>query len=55
MANPAGSTCRQTAFDLGVWVDVSKCRGHALGLTHAREAFDFVDLDDRSNVICGAE
>jgi ferredoxin len=30
------------------------CRGHALCLTHAPEAFEFIDLEDRSQVISGA-
>ena len=34
-----------------VWVDPEMCRGHALCLTHAPEAFEFVDLEDRSQVI----
>jgi len=38
-----------------VWVDPSKCRGHALCLTNAPEAFEFIDLEDRSKVIDGAE
>lgn len=38
-----------------VWVDPSKCRGHALCLTHAPEAFEFIDLEDRSVVKVGAE
>lgn len=37
-----------------VWVDPSRCRGHALCLTHAPEAFEFIDLEDRSVVIEGA-
>ena len=36
-----------------VWVDPEKCRGHALCLTHAAEAFEFIDLEDRSIVIDG--
>lgn len=38
-----------------VWVDPQRCRGHALCLTHAPEAFEFIDLEDRSVVIGGAE
>ncbi|MGE3329071.1 MAG: ferredoxin [Acidimicrobiia bacterium] len=38
-----------------VWVDPSKCRGHALCLTWAPEAFEFIDLEDRSVVKEGAE
>ncbi|MFM2073672.1 MAG: hypothetical protein RLZZ623_3936 [Actinomycetota bacterium] len=37
-----------------VWVDPDRCRGHALCLTHAPEAFEFIDLEDRSVVIEGA-
>ena len=37
-----------------VWVDPDRCRGHALCLTHAPEAFEFIDLEDRSAVIEGA-
>jgi ferredoxin len=37
-----------------VWVDPDKCRGHALCLTHAPDAFEFIDLEDRSVVIEGA-
>ena len=37
-----------------VWVDPEKCRGHALCLTHAPDAFEFIDLEDRSVVIEGA-
>ena len=37
-----------------VWVDPEMCRGHALCLTHAPEAFEFIDLEDRSQVIEGA-
>ena len=36
-----------------VWVDADRCRGHALCLTHAPEAFEFIDLEDRSIVIDG--
>lgn len=38
-----------------VFVDPEKCRGHALCLTHAPEAFEFIDLEDRSVVKQGAE
>jgi ferredoxin len=38
-----------------VWVDPERCRGHALCLTHAPDAFEFIDLEDRSVVIEGAE
>lgn len=37
-----------------VWVDPEKCRGHALCLMHAPEAFEFIDLEDRSVVVEGA-
>jgi ferredoxin len=37
-----------------VWVDPEMCRGHALCLTHAPEAFEFIDLEDRAQVIEGA-
>ena len=37
-----------------VWVDPSRCRGHALCLSHAPEAFEFIDMEDRSVVIEGA-
>jgi len=37
-----------------VWVDPQRCRGHALCLTHAPDAFEFIDLEDRSVVIEGA-
>lgn len=37
-----------------VWVDPERCRGHALCLTHAPDAFEFIDLEDRSQVIAGA-
>jgi ferredoxin len=37
-----------------VWVDASKCRGHALCLTHAPDGFEFVDLEDRAVVKEGA-
>jgi ferredoxin len=37
-----------------VWVDPDRCRGHALCLTHAPDAFDFIDLEDRSVVADGA-
>lgn len=38
-----------------VWVDPERCRGHALCLSNAPEAFEFIDLEDRSVVIEGAE
>jgi ferredoxin len=37
-----------------VWVDPDRCRGHALCLTNAPDAFEFIDLEDRSVVIEGA-
>jgi ferredoxin len=38
-----------------VWVDPERCRGHALCLTHAPDGFEFIDLEDRSVVVEGAE
>ena len=38
-----------------VFIDPNKCRGHALCLTHAPDAFEFIDLEDRSVVKEGAE
>jgi ferredoxin len=38
-----------------VSIDPAKCRGHALCLTIAPDAFEFVDLEDRSVVKEGAE
>lgn len=37
-----------------VWVDPKMCRGHALCLTHAPEGFEFIDIEDRSQVVAGA-
>lgn len=37
-----------------VWVDPDMCRGHALCLTYAPDTFEFIDLEDRSQVIEGA-
>jgi ferredoxin len=37
-----------------VYVDPVKCRGHALCLGRAPEAFEFLDLEDRSVVRDGA-
>ena len=37
-----------------VWVDPERCRGHALCLTNAPGAFEFIDLEDRSVVVEGA-
>jgi len=39
---------------MNVHVDHSKCRGHALCISRAPEAFDFLDLDDRAIVKAGA-
>jgi len=38
-----------------VWVDPTKCRGHALCVGNAPEAFEFIDLEDRAVVRAGAE
>ncbi len=38
-----------------VSIDPTRCRGHALCLAHAPEAFEFLDLEDRSVVRDGAE
>jgi ferredoxin len=37
-----------------VWVDETKCRGHALCLRGAPEAFGFEDLEDHAFVRDGA-
>jgi ferredoxin len=37
-----------------VWVDPDRCRGHALCLTHAPDAFEFIAMEDRAVVIEGA-
>jgi ferredoxin len=37
-----------------VWVDPDLCRGHALCITRAPEAFEFIDMEDRAVVIAGA-
>ena len=37
-----------------VHVDPSRCRGHALCVGRAPEAFEFIDLEDRSVVREGA-
>ena len=34
-----------------VWVDPDLCRGPALCLTNAPEAFEFIDLEDRAVAI----
>jgi ferredoxin len=38
-----------------VTIDPSRCRGHALCLSIAPQAFEFVDLEDRSVVTPDAE
>ena len=38
-----------------VTIDPTRCRGHALCLANAPEAFEFLDLEDRSVVREGAE
>jgi ferredoxin len=38
-----------------VWIDPSMCRGHALCVGSAPEAFEFIDLEDRAVVRPGAE
>jgi len=38
-----------------VFVDPTKCRGHALCVGNAPEAFEFIDLEDRAVVRAGAE
>jgi ferredoxin len=38
-----------------VSIDPTRCRGHALCLTIAPEAFEFIALEDRSTVKPGAE
>jgi ferredoxin len=38
-----------------VTIDPSRCRGHALCLSIAPQAFEFVDLEDRSVVRPDAE
>jgi ferredoxin len=37
-----------------VWVDPNRCSGHALCLTNAPDAFEFIDLEDRSVARPGA-
>jgi len=37
-----------------VTVDPTRCRGHALCLSRAPEAFEFLDLEDRATVRAGA-
>jgi len=36
-------------------IDAGRCRGHALCLGLAPDAFEFVDLEDRSRVRSGAQ
>jgi ferredoxin len=38
-----------------VFVEPARCRGHALCVGSAPEAFEFIDLDDRAVVRVGAE
>ena len=38
-----------------VFVDPERCRGHALCLSYAPDAFEFIDLEDRAVVRAGAE
>ncbi len=38
-----------------VFVDPDRCRGHALCLTNAPDAFEFIDLEDRAVARPGAE
>ena len=33
-----------------VFIDPERCRGHALCISYAPEAFEFIDLEDRSVV-----
>jgi ferredoxin len=37
-----------------VFVDPARCRGHARCLSIAPEAFEFLELEDRSEVVEGA-
>ena len=37
-----------------IFVDPARCRGHARCLSIAPEAFEFLDLEDRSEVVEGA-
>jgi ferredoxin len=37
-----------------IFVDPARCRGHARCLSIAPEAFEFLDLEDRSAVVDGA-
>jgi len=38
-----------------VWIDPTMCRGHALCVSSAPDAFEFIDLEDRAVVRTGAE
>ena len=38
-----------------VFIDPAKCRGHALCLTLAPDAFEFITLEDRSTLKEGAD
>jgi len=38
-----------------VFVDPERCRGHALCLSYAPDAFEFIDLEDRSSVRAGID
>ena len=44
-----------SVHQLKVFVDPTKCRGHALCEGNAPEAFEFIDLEDRAVVRVGAE
>ena len=33
-----------------VFIDPERCRGHALCLSYAPDAFEFIDLEDRATV-----
>jgi ferredoxin len=47
--------CDESNSRMKVTIDSGKCRGHALCLGIAPDAFDFVDLDEQSVVRDGAE
>jgi ferredoxin len=38
-----------------VWIDPAMCRGHALCVSSAPDAFEFIDLEDRAVVRPGAD
>jgi ferredoxin len=38
-----------------VFIDPERCRGHALCLSYAPDAFEFIDLEDRATVREGAD